>query len=67
MGNQPQPKGSAPCIIDVLQAIVGVIDMSNPDHDSFADSAAYCLDELLRHEADLRALLARARSIRGTS
>ncbi|WP_103727508.1 hypothetical protein [Novosphingobium sp. HII-3] len=67
MENQPQQERPAPCIVDVLQAIVGVIDMSNPDHESFADSAADCLDELLRHEEDVRALLARARSLRGTT
>jgi len=51
-----------PCIVETLQAIVGVIDMSDPDHPSFADSAADCLDELLRHDADIRALLARAQA-----
>lgn len=52
----------APCIIETLQAIVGVLDMSDPNHPSFADSAADCLDELLRHDADVRALLARAQA-----
>jgi len=32
--------------------------MSDPEHPAFADSAADCLDELLRHEEALRALLA---------
>lgn len=51
-----------PSIIETLQAIVGVIDMSDPEHPSFADSAADCLDELLRHDADIRALLVRAQA-----
>ncbi|WP_199183719.1 hypothetical protein [Novosphingobium sp. HII-3] len=55
---------SAPCVLTVLTAIAGVIDMSNPDHPTFADSAADCLDELLRHEADIRALIARAEGYR---
>ncbi|MGE4404400.1 hypothetical protein [Pseudomonas sp.] len=62
MQTKTKPHTPAPRIIDVLQAVLGVIDMSNPEHETFADSAADCLDELLRHEADLRALLARAQS-----
>ncbi|MBB4859165.1 hypothetical protein HNO88_002494 [Novosphingobium chloroacetimidivorans] len=45
-------------IAEVLQDVVGVIDMSDPEHGSFADSAADCLDELLRHETPIRAALA---------
>lgn len=45
-------------IANVLQAVVGVIDMSDPEHESYADSAADCLDELLRHDAPIRAALA---------
>lgn len=67
MATHTHPGRPGTCIIDVLQAIVGVIDMSNPEHETFRDSAADCLDELLRHEADVRALLARARSFQGTS
>lgn len=56
------PADRVPCLLDVLKALVGFIDMSDPEHPSFADSAADCLDELLRHEADIRALLARAQT-----
>jgi hypothetical protein len=45
-------------IAEVMRAIVGVIDMSNPEHETFADSAADCLDELLRHDERIRASLA---------
>lgn len=65
MGNHdPSRVAPAPSIHDVLTAIVGVIDMSDPSHPTFADSAADCLDELLRHEADIRALVARAQAYR---
>lgn len=65
MGNlDPSRVNPAPSILDVLTAIVGIIDMSNPDHPTFADSAADCLDELLRHEADIRALVDRAQAFR---
>jgi hypothetical protein len=67
MGNHdPSRVDPAPSILDVLTAIVGVIDMSNPHHPTFADSAADCLDELLRHEADIRALAARAQAYLGS-
>ena len=48
----------APQMLRLLQEFAGVIDMSDPEHPSFADSAADCLDGLLAHEATLRALLA---------
>jgi hypothetical protein len=60
----PQPARFAAETIEVLQAIVGVIDMSDPEHSTFADSAADCLDELLRHNARIRALLGTAISAR---
>ena len=44
-------------IAEVLKAVVGVIDMSDPEHESFADSAADCLDELLRHDEQIRSAL----------
>jgi len=34
-----------------------VLDMSDPDHESFADSAADCLDTLLAHEQEIRRIL----------
>jgi hypothetical protein len=48
----------APALLRLVRQIVHVLDMSDPDHPAFADSAADCLDELLRHEAPLRALIA---------
>ncbi len=48
----------APAMLRLLRSVMDVIDMSDPEHPAFADSAADCLDELLRHEAALRALLA---------
>jgi len=42
----------------LLANVAHVLDMSDPEHPAFADSAADCLDELLRHEAAIRALLA---------
>lgn len=47
----------APAMLDLLAGIAGVIDMSDPEHATFADSAADCLDALLAHEGALRALL----------
>ena len=52
------PVGHLPEILRLLGAIIGVIDMSDPEHESFADSGADCLDALLQHEEPLRALLA---------
>lgn len=48
----------APQLVMLLHRITDVLDMSDPDHPAFADSAADCLDALLAHEATLRALLA---------
>lgn len=56
----PQPACFTAEVVEVLQAVIGVIDMSDPDHPTFADSGADCLDELLRHNARIRALLATA-------
>ncbi|VWX51050.1 hypothetical protein [Novosphingobium sp. 9U] len=56
----PQPPCFTAEVIEVLQSVVGVIDMSDPDHSTFADSGADCLDELLRHTDQIRALLATA-------
>lgn len=47
----------APALLRLVRQIVHVLDMSDPAHPAFADSAADCLDELLRHEATLRTLL----------
>ena len=48
----------APAMLGLLTSVAHVLDMSDPEHPAFADSAADCLDELLRHEEPLRALLA---------
>jgi hypothetical protein len=48
----------APAMLGLLASVVHVLDMSDPEHPAFVDSAADCLDELLRHEEALRALLA---------
>lgn len=45
-------------LVRLLRAVAAVIDMSDPDHDAFADSAADCLDALLTHQADIRRVLA---------
>ncbi|MDE1918587.1 MAG: hypothetical protein KGJ57_21270 [Sphingomonadales bacterium] len=47
----------APAMLRILKAISQVLDMSDPDHDAFVDSAADCLDALLRQQEPLRALL----------
>jgi hypothetical protein len=46
-------------MLGVLRAAAHVLDMSNPCHSSFADSAADCLDELLRQELAIRQILNR--------
>lgn len=48
----------APAMLRILQAVGQVLDMSDPDHEAFVDSAADCLDVLLAQEEPLRALLA---------
>lgn len=48
----------APLMLRLISRIVQVIDMSDPDHPTFADSAADCLDALLGEEEALRSLLA---------
>lgn len=52
----------APAMLRLIEHVVHVLDMSDPDHPAFADSAADCLDALLRHEVPLRALLAELRA-----
>lgn len=47
----------APAMLRILQAISQVLDMSDPDHDAFVDSAADCLDALLQQQEPLRDLL----------
>lgn len=47
----------APVMLRLLQSVVHVLDMSDPDHEAFADSAADCLDALLQHQEPLRELL----------
>lgn len=47
----------APAMIRILQAVAHVLNMSDPDHEAFVDSAADCLDALLQQQAPLRALL----------
>ena len=48
----------APVMLRLIRHVVQVIDMSDPEHPTFADSAADCLDALLGEEEALRALLA---------
>jgi hypothetical protein len=48
----------APAMLRLLQSVAQVLDMSDPDHQAFVDSAADCLDALLRQEPAIRALLA---------
>lgn len=52
----------APTLLRMIENVVHVLDMSDPDHPTFADSAADCLDALLGHEAPLRAMLAELRA-----
>jgi len=47
----------APAMLRHLQAVAQVLDMSGPDHEAFADSAADCLDALLQQQEPLRELL----------
>lgn len=46
--------GEAAAMARVIHAMLGVIDMSDPDHPTFADSAADCLDALLIHAGEIR-------------
>ena len=49
--------GEASAMAKVIEAMAAVLDMSDPDHESFADSAADCLDALLAHEQEIRRIL----------
>lgn len=51
----------APAMLRILQAVAHVLDMSDPDHEAFVDSAADCLDALLQQQEPLRALLSEFR------
>jgi hypothetical protein len=46
-------------MLGVLRVAAHVLDMSNPEHVVFADSAADCLDALLREEGAIRQILRR--------
>lgn len=46
-------------MIRLLASVSAALDMSDPDHPSFADSAADCLDALLQEGEAIRALLDR--------
>ena len=47
----------APAMLRILQAVSRVLDMSDPEHEAFVDSAPDCLDALLQQQEALRALL----------
>ena len=47
----------APAMLRLLQAVAHVLDMSDPYHEAFVDSAADCLDALLQQQESLRHLL----------
>jgi len=47
----------ANAMVNVIEAVAAVLDMSNPDHEAFADSAADCLDALLALEPEIRRML----------
>ena len=47
----------APTMLRLLRAVSQVLDMSDPDHQAFADSAADCLDALLQQQEPLQELL----------
>lgn len=48
-----------PEMIQLLASVSAVLDMSDPDHPTFADSAADCLDALLQEGVAIRAVLDR--------
>jgi hypothetical protein len=47
----------AKAMINVIEAVAAVLDMSDPEHEAFADSAADCLDALLALEPEIRRIL----------
>ena len=46
-----------PEMIRLMQAVAGVLAMSDPDDEAFADSAADCLEALLAHGNALQSVL----------
>lgn len=48
---------AAPAMLAALQSIARVMDMSDPESDNFADSAADCLDALLNDCSDFVSIL----------
>ncbi len=47
----------ASAMVNVIEAVAAVLDMSDPDHEAFADSAADCLAALLALEPEIRRIL----------
>jgi len=48
----------APNVLNLFERIAHVLDMSDPDHPHFADSAADCLDALLEIGPEISSILA---------
>lgn len=58
-GTNARAAGMIPEMLRVLTSVSAVLDMSDPDHPTFADSAADCLDALLQEDEAIRAVLDR--------
>lgn len=52
---------ASPQMLALLETVLDVCDMADPKHDNFADSAADCLQVILENEAQIRAIVAKAR------
>lgn len=48
----------ASAIAQVMRRLGMILDQSHPDHETFVDSAADCLDGLLAQQEDIRRILA---------
>lgn len=57
-GTRPALVGDPATLLALMKQVLAVIDMTNPDHDSFVDSAADTIDELLKLEMPMREAVA---------
>lgn len=48
----------ANAMAQVMRCLGTILDQSDPDHETFVDSAAYCLDGLLAQQEEIRRILA---------
>lgn len=51
----------SPQMLALLETVLDVCDMANPEHENFADSGADCLQVIFENEAAIRSIVAKAK------